>query len=454
MSDARIPWSEEAEQTLGCAIVHGRMDALDGLRPEHFFDPAYGTLYAAALALHERGETVNPITLHRVLKDNPAFADMGGKAWVAKLAAIVPPPGLLSETIKVVRDGATRRGLVELAESIRTRATSGGLTGADVIVREAEEALYKLGEDGTTAAQPKAIAEIAGGYLENIERAMKHRGEVTGVTTGIRELDACISGFQPTDLIILAGRPAMGKSALAINRWAVSAAMAGKRTLVLNYEMGAEQLLGRMVSAATGIDGQKQRNGQVDQHDWDALFDATRRLSSLPLHIEERPPHSMAGLRTLVRRQKRRFGLDLLIIDYLQLMRDDKRRNGDNRMNELSEITRLLKALAKELAIPVIALSQLSRAVEQRDDKRPQLADLRESGSIEQDADIVMFVYREEYYLTRAEPEAGTDKWAQWRARLDQVEGRGEIIVAKHRHGPTSTIHAHWDGPRQLFSDL
>jgi replicative DNA helicase len=308
------------------------------------------------------------------------------------------------------------------------------------------------------------------------EAAFKRSGKTTGVSSGFTDLDKLLGGLHPSDLLILAGRPSMGKTALATNI-AFNAAKAYKpaktpdgRTIAedgavvgfFSLEMSAEQLATRILAEESGISGDRIRRGDVSHEDFDKFVQASQRLSSVPLFIDDTPALSIAALRTRARRLKRQQGLDLIVVDYLQLMQGTPgARGAENRVQEISEITRGLKSVAKDLNVPVIALSQLSRAVEQREDKRPQLADLRESGSIEQDADVVMFVFREEYYLGRAEPtrrpeesdDKFNDRYGRWQERLQQVHGTGEVLIAKQRHGPIGKVTLRFDGETTKFSN-
>jgi replicative DNA helicase len=298
--------------------------------------------------------------------------------------------------------------------------------------------------------------------IEHAEKAYKSDGNVTGVTTGLIDIDKILGGLQNSDLLILAGRPSMGKTALATNiafaaanKFAETGGAEGAIVGFFSLEMSSDQLAARILADQSNIASDAIRKGTIKQDDFRAFAEASQRLSQVPLYIDDTPGLSISAIRTRARRLKRQHGLGLLVVDYLQLLRGTGSKQGlDNRVQEVSEITRGLKAIAKELSIPVLALSQLSRQVEQREDKRPQLSDLRESGSIEQDADVVMFVYREEYYLSRAEPEPGTEKHMKWQERCDKALNIGECIVAKARHGPIGTVRLQFNPTFTRFSDL
>jgi replicative DNA helicase len=329
--------------------------------------------------------------------------------------------------------------------------------------------LFNLAEGGQVDGGPKKFNDVLKSALDMAEAAYKRDGHVTGVTTGLRDLDRRLGGLQPSDLIILAGRPSMGKTALATNI-GFNAAKADKdretgtkhRVAFFSLEMSAEQLAHRIMAEESGVSSDRIRRGDVKQEEFASIVEAAQRMSNVQFFIDDTPAITVPALRTRARRLKRQFGLDLIIVDYLQLMRSANARGSENRVQEISEITRGLKAVAKELHVPVLALSQLSRAVENREDKRPQLADLRESGSIEQDADVVMFVYREQYYHERAEPKQRSDesndaffkRMEDWKARGERVHNIADVIIAKQRHGPVGTIELHFDGHITRFSDL
>ncbi len=323
----------------------------------------------------------------------------------------------------------------------------------------AEKKLFDL---ATVGQQERGLASFSTALKEALvsaEVAYKRDSHVVGVTTGFKKVDECLGGFHPSDLIIVAGRPSMGKTALATN-FAFNAAQAtlekneGAAVAFFSLEMSAEQLANRILGQETGLSSDLIRRGDIGKSDFPKLVEVSNRLNSLPFFIDDTPGLSVAALRTRARRLKRQEGLGMIIIDYLQLLTTPGKNRAENRVLELSEITRSLKALAKELNVPVIACSQLSRAVEQRDDKRPQLADLRESGSIEQDADVVMFVFREEYYLSRKKPTGNDDKTIEWEKAMAKVANIAEIVIAKQRHGPIGTVQLHFEGRLTKFSDL
>ncbi len=459
------PHNVEAEQELlGAILVNNEAASKvsEFLRPEHFAEPLHARIYEAAILVIERGEIANPITLKNHFASDDSLAEVGGPQYLAGLAAAATTIINAENYGKIVFDLAQRRELISLGEEVVNRAYDSGIDDpAAEQIEDAEAALYHLAEEGTkeNAFRPfsAAIAESA----RMIEAAFKRDGRLVGVSTGLRDLDTKLGGLHPSDLLILAGRPAMGKSALAANMAFRAAANysgpggEGAVSAFFSLEMSAEQLATRLLSEACEISSERLRRGEVNSEEFaNQVMPAVTKLHETPLFIDDTPALSISQLRTRARRLKRTHNLGLLIVDYLQLMRPSGMQRVDNRVQEISEITRGLKAIAKELNVPVIALSQLSRAVEQRDDKRPQLADLRESGSIEQDADVVMFVYREEYYLARREPQHDTPEWEQWKEEMEKVSNTAEVIVGKQRHGPTGTVRLMFEPQYTAFHNL
>jgi replicative DNA helicase len=365
---------------------------------------------------------------------------------------------------RTIHDLHLRRELITLGEDIVNESYEHTVERDAVnTIETAESRLFSLAEAGDIRGGFQTLRDSVMTAIEIAQKAYQSDGHVTGVTTGLRDLDQKLGGLHNSDLLILAGRPSMGKSALAANI-AFNAAKAyaetgGKEGAIAGFfslEMSADQIATRILAEQSGISGDAIRKGAIKEDDFQRFVAASQKLAQVPLYIDDTPALSIAAVRTRARRLKRQHGLGLLVIDYLQLLHGTGSRQGtDNRVIEVSEITRGLKAIAKELQIPVIALSQLSRAVEQREDKRPMLSDLRESGSIEQDSDVVMFVYREEYYLSRAMPDMGEpEKYAKWQEKMDRAMNVAEVIVAKQRHGPIGTEYLHFDSNITRFSDL
>ncbi len=471
---ARIPpHNYEAEMALLGAILANNLvfdKVNEFLRPDHFADALHGRIYEAAGKLIERGQIANALTLKTLFDQDPALLEHGGAAYLARLAASVVSIINSEDYGRAIHDLHLRRQLIELGEEMVNTAHAQDLDlPATGQIETAEEQLFRLSETGDIESGLRPLTDALTGAIRMAEAAVKREGHVTGVTTGLVDLDKKLGGLQPSDLVILAGRPSMGKTALATNI-AFNAAQAhmnspenGGRVAFFSLEMSAEQLAMRILAERTDISSDRIRRGEISRDDdFTRLVIASQELQKLPLHIDDTPGLSVPALRTRARRLKRRHGLGLIVVDYLQLMRSPAGMRTENRVQEVSEITRGLKAIAKELDVPVLALSQLSRAVEQRDDKRPQLADLRESGSIEQDADVVMFIFREQYYHERNEPKQRDDETAEkfaarhsnWLERGDRVHNVAEVNIAKQRHGPIGTVELYFEGLVTKFGNL
>jgi replicative DNA helicase len=467
------PYNSEAEQALLGAILVNNIafeKCSDILEPTHFYDPVHGRIFAAVSTLINRGQIADPKTLRSVFENDPALAPLGGAQYLADLAASVITIINAEDYARLIHDLFLRRQLIILGEDMVNEAYRHDLEKQAMSqIEETEQRLFDLAKTGELDRGFIKLEKSLVTSLRMAEEAYKRDSHVTGVTTGLRDLDRKLGGLQKSDLVILAGRPSMGKTALATNI-AFSAARAfhdtdgkeGAAVAFFSLEMSSEQLATRLLGEHASVPSDKIRRGEVKQEDFSKFLEATKILSRAPLFIDDTPGLSVASLRTRARRLKRLVPhLGLIVIDYLQLLHGRSRRD-DNRVQEVSEITRGLKALAKELDLPVLALSQLSRAVEMREDKRPQLADLRESGSIEQDADVVMFVYREEYYHARSEPtrrqDESDDKFnsraSRWMERGEEIRNIAEVLIAKQRHGPIGTVELHFDGPFTRFSNL
>lgn len=467
------PHNLEAEQALlGSILVNNvayeRVGEL--LTPEVFYDPVHGRIYNAIATLINRGQIADPKTLRGLFEHDPALASLGGAQYLADLAASVITIINSEDYARLIHDLHLRRQLITLGEDVVNGAYRHDLDKpATQQIEETESRLFELARTGEIDRGFIKLEKALVVSLRMAEEAHKRDSHVTGVTTGLRDLDRKLGGFQKSDLIILAGRPSMGKTALATNiafnaatAWARSDGHEGSAVAFFSLEMSNEQLATRLLGEQSRVPSDKIRRGEIKTDDFSKFLEAAKIMSRAPLYIDDTPALSVAGLRTRARRLKRLAPhLGLIVIDYLQLLHGSARRD-DNRVQEVSEITRGLKALAKELDIPVVALSQLSRAVEMREDKKPQLADLRESGSIEQDADVVLFVYREEYYHARSEPTRRADesdekfnsRHQRWMERGEEIRNIAEVIVAKQRHGPIGTVELHFDGPFTHFSDL
>ncbi|MDF2094574.1 replicative DNA helicase [Aquibaculum arenosum] len=471
------PHNLEAEQALLAAILHSNHayeKVSDFLLPEHFADGAHERIYRACGKLIERGQLANAITLKGFFDQDGGLADVGGAAYLAELQAAPVNPDVRHYG-RLIHDLFLRRELIALAQDIDESAYEQDPDSAATNqIEQAEQRLYSLAETGLAEGGLQPFSGALTEAVTLIEAAYRRDGALAGLATHFAEIDKLLGGLHRSDLIILAGRPSMGKTALATN---IAFNVAKSRRLergpdgqsfeepetvaFFSLEMSAEQLAGRILSEQSGVRSDSLRKGAITQEDFDKVFDAARELQALRLFIDDTPAISVPALRTRARRLKRQHGLSLIVVDYLQLMTVPGGGKSDSRVQEVSEITRGLKAIAKELDVPVIALSQLSRQVEQREDKRPQLSDLRESGSIEQDADMVLFVYREQYYLERAEPmrrenendEKYHERYERWKQRCEEVYGLAEVIVAKQRHGPIGIRKLTFDGDTTRFGD-
>ncbi|HUA78598.1 MAG TPA: replicative DNA helicase [Acetobacteraceae bacterium] len=473
------PHNIEAEQALlGAILVNNAAyhRVSDFLVAEHFAEGVHGRIYAAIAKLIERGQIANPVTLKNLFDQDGALAEIGGARYLARLATSVVTIINAEDYGRTIHDLHLRRQLITIGEDVVNDAYEHDLDrDATAQIERAEKKLFDLAQigqyEGGFRAFEKALAEAIG----MAEAALKRGGRTAGVSTGFADLDKLLGGLHPSDLVVLAGRPSMGKTALATNiaydaarrfrpKRAPDGCMTAEDGAVVGFfslEMSAEQLATRLLSQASGVPSDRIRRGEVGREEFDRFCGASAALASLPLFIDDAPAPTVAGLRTRARRLMRQRGLGLVVVDYLQLLRGGGDR-FENRVQEISEITRGLKALAKELDVPVVALSQLSRAVENREDRRPMLADLRDSGSIEQDADVVMFVFREEYYLSRGEPtrrqdesdERFDERRARWQARLDQVRDTAEVIVAKQRHGPIGKATLRFAAETSTFQNL
>lgn len=461
-----LPHNIEAEQgLLGALLIDNRAleKISDFLRPGHFFMPVHQRIYDTILTLVDRGQNASPVTLKGYFEKDDDLKEVGGAGYLADLAANVVSVVNTEDYAKTIYDLFQRRELISLGETVVNESFSYSLdSSSQDTIERAEARLYELAESSDIKGGFITLRDSVLTAIQQAEKAYKTDGHVTGVTSGLIDMDKKLGGFQNSDLLILAGRPSMGKTALATNmafnaahRYAETGGKEGAIVGFFSLEMSADQLATRILADRSGISGDAIRKGNIKQQDFRSFVEASQQLSQVPLYIDDTPALTISAVRTRARRLKRQHGLGMLIIDYLQLLRGTGSRQGtENRVIEISEITRGLKAIAKELAIPVIALSQLSRQVEQREDKRPQLSDLRESGSIEQDADVVMFVYREEYYLSRTEPEVGTEKHMQWQERMGKLHNIAECIIAKQRHGPIGPVRLYFDPNLTRFSDL
>ena len=465
------PHNIEAEQALlGAVLVNN--DAFDRvsdfLRPEHFSEDVHRRIFDVAGQLIRAGKLASPITLKTFLGDH----DLGGLTvpqYLARLAAEATTVINAENYGRTIHDLAVRRDLILIGEDIVNAAYDSPVDATPRgQIEEAERKLYAVAETGRYEGGFQRFSDALTIAVDMAAKAFQRDGQLSGIATGLTDLDRYMGGLQASDLIIVAGRPGMGKTALATNiafniakAYEFSVRPDGTHETTnggivgfFSLEMSAEQLATRVIAEQSGVASYKIRRGDISEGEFHRIADAARLMQSIPFYIDQTGGLSIAQLTARARRLKRQRGLDVLVIDYLQLLGGSKSSRSDGRVQEVTEITTGLKALAKEMNVPVIALSQLSRQVESRDDKRPQLSDLRESGSIEQDADVVMFVFREEYYLNNKQPREGTEEFVAWQAAQERAHGRAEVIIGKQRHGPTGTVELAFEAEMTRFSNL
>ena len=466
------PHNIDAEQALiGAVLVNNEAfyRVSDFLTPEHFYEPIHQKIFEISGSLIRAGKIATPVTLKTFLPTDFEIGGLTVSQYLARLAAEATTVINAGDYGRTIYDLATRRLLIVIGEDMVNVAYDAPVDLAPQNqIEDAERRLYELAETGRYDGGFQGFAQALTTAVDVAANAYSRDGKLSGISTGLDGLDAKLGGLQKSDLVILAGRPGMGKTALATNvAFNIAKAWRGElqpdgRTATVNggivgffsLEMSAEQLATRMIAEQTEIPSYRIRRGEIEPTDFDRIVETAREMEKLPLYIDESGGLSIAQLAARARRLKRQRGLDLLVVDYIQLLQGSSRRAEQGRVQEVTEITTNLKALAKELNVPIIALSQLSRQVESRDDKRPQLSDLRESGSIEQDADVVMFVFREEYYLANKEPKPGTPEYEKWMLDLATVHGKADVIIGKQRHGPTGTVSVQFDAAVTRFDNL
>ncbi|MBA3811413.1 MAG: replicative DNA helicase [Caulobacteraceae bacterium] len=465
------PSNIEAEQALLGVLLYdnGAYERLsDHLQPRHFFEPFHGRLFSAIQSHLRRGQLAEPILLAEEFQRDPAFEALGGVRYLADLVDRAPPAANAADYARVTYDLALRRDLIRIGGEIAASAQAGDpeMSGRDQI-EAAEQQLYTLAETGDVSSGLVGFADALSGAVEMAAEAYNREGGLSGLATGLADLDQKLGGLHASDLIIVAARPSMGKTSLATNiafnvakSYAYEVHPDGSRRTVnggvvafFSLEMSAEQLAMRLLAEVTEVPSDKIRKGEITASEFGRIRDASGEIQGSPLYIDDTGGISIGKLAARARRLKRTAGLDLIVVDYLQLVTANDTGRIENRVQEVSQITQGLKSLAKELSVPVIAAAQLSRQVENREDKKPQLADLRESGSIEQDADVVMFIYREAYYLGRAEPKEGSEEHLAWQEKLDPIRNLAEIIIGKQRHGPIGVVRLHYNEDLTKFSN-
>ena len=463
IKENKQPANLEAEQALlGSILVNNDIiDEISTLVTSNiFYDPAHVKIFEVIESLNNKGMIANPITLKNFFEKDNMLTDVGGTEYLVKLTRFSGSVKQAVDYAKIIHEMYLRRELVQISDKLSadTLNANSQEQNAENIIESTEKSLFDLAERGSFSQSFLKFNQALDQTIEMATLAMKSDQGIVGVPTGLTDLDEKLGGLHKSDLVILAGRPSMGKTALATNIAYNAAHHILKRqekssVAFFSLEMSSEQLSTRILSEQARIKSDDVRRGKVTEEEINRYIETSRNIYNLPLYIDETPAITIATLSNRARRIKRLFGLNLIVVDYIQLMKSGSNKY-DGRVQEISEITQGLKALAKELSVPVLALSQLSRAVEQRDDKQPQLADLRESGSIEQDADVVMFVYREAYYLERKQPKLGSIEHAEWQSKMNDVNGLADIILGKQRHGPTGTVKVEFEGIYTKFKDL
>ena len=476
IDSSKLPQNLEAEQALLGAILANNKafeKVSEFLKPQHFADAIHSKIFEVIAKLIQRGHVADVITLKNYFEQEGSLNEVGEHKYLVKLAECATPLTNAEYYAQFIYDKYLRRELIATGFDIVNNATVEDLdSDASEQIETAEKRLFDLANQGDSRGGFVEFPEALASSLSNIEKAYQKEGKISGIPSGLDDLDRKTGGLNDSDLIILAGRPAMGKTALATNiAYNVAEYMSRAKDMdshsrgvaFFSLEMSADQLATRILSSAAGISSHKMRNGDIDNAEFTRIAAAVRELESIPLYIDDTPGLNINTIRTRARRLKRNKGLGLIVIDYIQLIvGSGSKKTEGNRVQELSEISRGLKILAKELKVPVIALSQLNRGVEQRDDKRPVMSDLRESGSIEQDADIVMFVFRENYYIQNEEPKIKASETPdhfqkrveEWQERIRQTQYIGEVIIGKQRHGPTGTVQLSWNGDFAQFGNL
>ena len=466
------PHNIEVEQALLGAILINN-DAFyrvsDFLEPVHFYDPRHRQIFEKSGQLIRMGKVADPRTIKSFMKENEAIGDITVAEYLSRLAYEAATIINAEDYGRSIYDLAIRRSLVTIGEDMVNIAYEAPVDmGPRDQIEDAERRLFELAESGRYDGGFGGFAEALKAAIDMAGAAYQRDGHLSGLATGLADLDRMMGGLQSSDVVVLAARPGMGKTSLATNiAYNVAAAWRGEQQpdgsiktvdggIVGFYslEMSAEQLATRIIAEQASVSSSEIRRGSIHEDQFDRIVEVAQRMQRMPLYIDQTGGISIAQLAARARRLKRQRGLDFLIVDYIQLVQGSSRKGSENRVQEITEITTKLKALAKELNVPILALSQLSRQVESRDDKRPQLSDLRESGSIEQDADVVMFIYREEYYLQNKVPKEGTQEFEEWRIKMEEIAGRAEVIIGKQRHGPTGTVTLQFDPEVTRFSSL
>ena len=462
-SEKQLPCNIEAEQAVIASIlvsndIYDEISSI--LDSQKFFDPIHVKLYETIETLISKGLLANPITLKNYFENNEGLKELGGQEYLIKITKFSTSVKQAIDYANIVQEMHVRRELIKISQSVLDEVSTNSDVGTsgETIIQNTEKSLFDLAERGHFNQSFMKFDSALKQTIDMAKSAYQNEEGLVGVPTGLTDLDSRLGGLHKQDLVIIAGRPSMGKTALATNIAFHAAKNIEKKrskstVAFFSLEMSSEQLSTRILSEQSRIRSNDIRRGKVSEKEFEQFIETSKNISELPLYIDETPAITIAAISNRSRRIKRLFGLELIVVDYIQLMRSSGKKEY-NRVQEISEITQGLKALAKELNVPVLALSQLSRAVEQRDDKKPQLADLRESGSIEQDADIVMFVFRESYYLQNKEPTVGSIEHAEWQTKMNEISHLAEIMISKQRHGPTGNVKVEFEAMYTKFKDL
>jgi len=457
----QMPCNIEAESALiGSILVSNEIfdEISTRVDSQKFYDPIHKKIYETIEMLINKGLLANPITLKNYFENNEGLKELGGQEYLIKITKFSTSVKQAIDYANIVHEMHVRRELVKISESTLDEASNNETTSGEEIIQNAEKSLFDLAERGHFNQSFLKFDRALTQTIEMAKNAYQNEEGIVGVPTGLTDLDSRLGGLHKQDLVIIAGRPSMGKTALATNIAFHAAKNIQKNSskssvAFFSLEMSSEQLSTRILSEQSKIRSNDIRRGKISEKEYEQFIETSKNIWDLPLYIDETPAITIAAISNRSRRIKRLFGLDLIVVDYIQLMRTGGKKDW-GRVQEISEITQGLKALAKELNVPVLALSQLSRQVEQRDDKKPQLSDLRESGSIEQDADVVMFVYREAYYLERKEPTLGSIQHSEWQQKMDEISTLAEIMIGKQRHGPTGNVRVEFEAMYTKFKDL
>ncbi len=458
-----LPHNIEAEQgIIGAILLNNEIyyDVSEIINYEHFYEPIHQLIYNTIGNQISNGKIATPITLKSYFEIEKNLEDIGGSNYLVRLANSAVSLDYAKNYAQIIYDLAVRRGLYELGGKVQHDAIASEIEiKTEDLIEEAEKDLYQISENGSSRNNIQSFQSSVEEAIELAKKAFEKDSSVVGISSDFTDLDAKLGGFHPSDLIIIAGRPSMGKTSLATNIAFNIANDAHKNNtnasvLFFSLEMSSEQLARRILSEQARISSNDIRRGNLSENDLDNLVSVSKDILNIPLYIDDTPAVNIGTLSSRARRLKRKNGLGVIVVDYLQLLRPSKTSRNECRVLEISEITQGLKALAKELNIPIIALSQLSRQVEQREDKKPQLSDLRESGSIEQDSDVVMFIYREEYYLEKNAPSPGTSEFIEWQQKMDEIHGQADLLIMKQRHGPTGNVKLNFDAKYTRFGNF